>query len=135
MQIVNAQNLSIESIQNSIYGENSVRYPMTILEKQIKDADRIYVYSGKVFIRDLESKDYFNTYDLEGSIVYRHKHGENLNSIGLGAKSQFTAYITKFSMELSGDAGILIKIESTYSGKSYYREKLVTFECPVYDLD
>ncbi|MBF7095755.1 hypothetical protein [Alkalibacter mobilis] len=133
--MIKTQFFSLETITSKIEAENLVRYPMTVLEKQIKDTDLVYVYNDIVYFRDMESNAYFNNYALSGDMVYKYKTSETLGSIGIGGTSQFADSLSNFEITSLPDGRIRVFLESTFNGRTFSQEKFLSLDCPVYTID
>lgn len=76
--------------------------------KQIYQSDCLYVQNGQVYLRDLETPDYYNVYSHTGTYVWRYKFEkkyknnefERLGLIKSGYKSQFEKGLLAFSLDL-----------------------------------
>ncbi len=106
--------------------------------KQIYQSDCIYVQEGRVYLRDLETPDYYNTYTFKGGLLMRYKFKKKyennefkrLVSIGLGSTSQFEKGLTAFSLDLLDQDHLLVSYqlegdENTYEIQVEHGKKVI----------
>ena len=69
------------------------------LQKQIEMSDSIRIHNGAVYLRDMESRGYYNYYSLNNDVLMRHKTKSDLSSIGPGSTSQLADGLTRFDFQ------------------------------------
>lgn len=102
---------------DSTSNSDNLRFLSTVLETQIRATPIIYNVNDCIYLKDIESPEYFNTYSLSNQIVYKTKTDSNLDSIGLGSNSQMAWNIDSFTITLTDQGNINMKISSKYKGK------------------
>lgn len=135
IQMMHGQFFSFEQINRDMDGSSGIRYPMTILEKQIANSDHIYFMNGVMYLKDLESSSFYNYYSLGTGMLYKNKTDSKLSSIGLGSLSQFASNITEFKACLLDNHTIQISLSCQIDGKVYSSEKAVRAKSKIYVLD
>lgn len=102
---------SYENLYKDIATMEKLRFLSIQLEKQISNTPRIYVVNGTVYLRDVETPEYYNYYTLTNKILYKTKTYSNLKDIGLGSKSQMANKVDSFFMTYMGSNIIELTIE------------------------
>ncbi|NTW72386.1 MAG: hypothetical protein HGA49_09110 [Eubacteriaceae bacterium] len=135
IQVMQGQLFSFEQINRDMDGMNGIRYPMTILEKQIANSDNIYFMNGVMYLKDLESPSFYNYYSLGTGMLYKNKTDAKLATIGLGSLSQFASNITGFKAFLIDNRTIQISLSSQIDGKAYSAVKEIRAKSKIYVID
>ncbi|MDK2905640.1 MAG: hypothetical protein PWR12_1716 [Eubacteriaceae bacterium] len=83
----------------------AVERMMTLyFKKQIYETDVIFQRGSLVYLRDLETANYYDRYNLNSQMVMRYKYvltsDNNLISIGSGGNSQFETGFKTFSLSI-----------------------------------
>lgn len=100
-----------ENLYSDIASMEKLRFLSIQLEKQICNTPRIYVVGVTVYLKDIETPEYYNYYTLANKILYKTKTNSDLKDIGLGSKSQIANKIDTFFMTYIDSKTIQLTIE------------------------
>jgi len=114
---------------------DNLRYLSIVLETQIRTTPILYSIDGCIYLKDLESPEYFNTYTLNDRMVYKIKTDADLVSIGSGSTSQMTWNVDCFYLTLIDQNRMNIAISTTYEGKTIVVDKDVKIMGKVIVID
>ncbi|WP_303861089.1 PilW family protein [Alkalibaculum bacchi] len=114
---------SYENLYGDITSMEKLRFLSIQLEKQICNTPRIYVVEGTVYLRDIETPEYYNYYTLTNKILYKTKTHSDLKDIGLGSKSQIANKIENFFITYIDSKTIQLTIEVSEGKKKARLQK------------
>ncbi|MPW25126.1 prepilin-type N-terminal cleavage/methylation domain-containing protein [Alkalibaculum sp. M08DMB] len=113
-----------DKLYTDTYNAENLRYLSITLERQIRATPIIFIVNDRIYLKDLESPEYFNYYSLNNSILFKTKTDKALNSIGQGSTSQIAADIDFFALYYT-EGNIIICLETNYNKKNYEIVKVV----------
>lgn len=89
-------------------------------KKQVYQSDCICIRKGRIFLRDLESPEYYNIYGIKNDLLMRYKYkkiydreGEfiGLMFMGSGGSGQFEKGLQNYALELADDNHIIFSYQ------------------------
>ena len=104
---------SYENLYGDITSAEKLRFLSIQLEKQICNTPRIYIVGDTVYLKDIETPEYYNYYTLTNKILYKTKTHSDLKDIGLGSKSQIANKMDTFFMTYLNNKTIRLTIEAS----------------------
>ena len=93
---------ALSKLKNDQIFASDWQYIHIYFQEQLADSDVVFIKAGKVYLQDMETSTYYNTYYTNGrnSILYRQKHrGSDLKPIGSGQTSQMMANVQSFTFQ------------------------------------
>ena len=91
--------MASKNMKTDINQDLTRRRIVSHLQKQIEMSDSIRIHNGAVYLRDMESRGYYNYYSLNNDVLMRHKTKSDLSSIGPGSTSQLADGLTRFDFQ------------------------------------
>lgn len=102
----------------------NLRFFSTILERQINQCPAIYIVNNRIYLKDLETPEYYNYYTLKNGIIVKTKTNSQLLPIGLGETSQIAGDIEDFTLTY-GEQGFYLYLST--EDKKYELSKEIRF--------
>lgn len=121
------QNDTYNKLYESTYNRENLRFLSIILETQVRATPKMYILNDQIYLKDLESPQYYNYYTLNNRMVMKTKTDKYLDSIGLGSTSQIAGDIDEFSLNYTDQGNLRLYLSTTYQDKKYVVEKEIKF--------
>ncbi len=115
-----------ENLYGDITSMEKIRFLSIQLEKQICNTPKIYVVDGIVYVKDLETPEYYNYYTLANKMLYKIKTDSDLKDIGLGSRAQMANKIDVFFMTYIDSKNIQLTIEASKGSRKVKLQKNIS---------
>ena len=112
-----------ERLYRELSSLEKLRFFTTHLEKQIGETSMIYMVNDRIYLKDLESPEYYNYYNLTGNMLYKIKTDCHLKDIGQGGKSQMVNQVDTFSLSYTENKTIRVIMVILIEGKMVRSQK------------
>ena len=130
LSAVSFLNVFTAKVADPSSADSQFRSIHVFLQKQIETSDTIRIHNGQVYLRDMESSQYYNHYGYIQKVLYRYKSDNALIDIGPGDKSQLGISLDSFVLEAvtasgtpTGDIHLAIRFSNntkTYETTIHY---------------